>query len=184
MKPATSTHQPFRSPAWPPGLPATLHTPRTSLFYNVEAAAHRYPDKTAIQYFGTAISYGQLQDEIERMAGYLQQASGIQPGDRVLLFSQNCPQFIIAYYAILRAEGVVVPANPMWLEAELAHVVQDSGAVAAFAGSELYQRVAPLHGPALRHVILHDYAGMLRDDGGLAVPAWLREPPPAPQAAP
>ncbi|MCO4862137.1 long-chain fatty acid--CoA ligase [Cupriavidus sp. WGlv3] len=184
MKPATRTTPPFRSPAWPPGLPATLHTPRTSLFYNVEVAAQRYPDKTAIQYFGTAISYGELRDEIERMAGYLQHACGIQPGDRVVLFSQNCPQFIIAYYAILRAEGVVVPANPMWLEAELAHVVQDSGAVAAFAGSELYSRMAPLHGPALRHVILHDYAGMLRDDGGLRVPAWLREAPPAPQAAP
>ncbi|AGW93172.1 long-chain fatty acid--CoA ligase [Ralstonia pickettii DTP0602] len=184
MKPATSHHQPFRSPAWPPGLPATLHTPRTSLFYNVEAAAHRYPDKTAIQYFGTAITYAQLQDEIERIAGYLQQACGIQPGDRVVLFSQNCPQFIIAYYAILRAEGVVVPANPMWLEAELAHVVDDSGAVAAFAGSELYQRMAPLYGPALRHVIVHDYAGMLREHGGLPVPDWLREPAPALQAAP
>ncbi|MBP0621608.1 long-chain fatty acid--CoA ligase [Cupriavidus consociatus] len=188
MKPATSTNLPFnstaRSPAWPPGLPATLHTPRTSLYYNVEAAARRYPDKTAIQYFGTAISYAQLQDEIERMAGYLQQACGIQPGDRVLLFSQNCPQFIIAYYAILRAEGVVVPANPMWLEAELAHVVSDSGAVAAFAGSELYRCLSPLHGPALRHVIVHDYAGMLRDDGGLPVPAWLREPAPALRATP
>ncbi|WP_354685135.1 long-chain fatty acid--CoA ligase [Cupriavidus necator] len=188
MMPATSTTHPdkppLRSPAWPPGLPATLHTPRTSLFYNVEAAARRYPDKTAIQYFGTAISYARLQDEIERMAGYLQQACGIRPGDRVVLCSQNCPQYIIAYYAILRAEAVVVPANPMWLEAELAHVVEDSGAVAAFAGSELYPRMAPLHGPALRHVIVHDYGAMLRDDGGLPVPAWLREPAPALQPAP
>jgi len=184
MKSATSTSQPFHSPAWPAGLPADLHLPRTSLFYNVEVAARRYPDKTAIQYFGTSITYAELLEEIERMAGYLQQACGIQPGDRVVLFSQNCPQFIMAYYAILRAEAVVVPANPMWLEAELEHVVSDSGAVAAFTGSELYDRVAPLHGKALRHVIVHHYAGMLRDDGGLPVPAWLREPAPALRAAP
>jgi len=184
MKPVASTTKPFRSPAWPAGLPAELHVPRTSLFYNVEVAAHRHPDKTAIQYFGTAITYAALHDEIERMAGYLQHACGIQPGDRVVLFSQNCPQFIIAYYAILRAEGVVVPANPMWLEAELAHVVSDSGAVAAFAGSELYARIAPLHGEALRNVIVHHYAAMLRDDGGLQVPAWLREPAPALMPAP
>ncbi|CAG2155615.1 long-chain fatty acid--CoA ligase [Cupriavidus numazuensis] len=179
-----STSQPYRSPAWPAGLPASLHAPRTSLFYNLEVAARRYPDKTAIQYFGTAISYAALLDEVERMAGYLQHTCGIQPGDRVVLFSQNCPQFIAAYYAILRAEAVVVPANPMWLEAELEHVVADSGAVAVFCGSELYDRVAPLHGKALRHVIVHHYAGMLHDDGGLPVPAWLREPAPPLSAAP
>ena len=181
---SASTSQPYRSPAWPAGLPASLHAPRTSLFYNLEVAARRYPDKTAIQYFGTAISYAALLDEVERMAGYLQHTCGIQPGDRVVLFSQNCPQFIAAYYAILRAEAVVVPANPMWLEAELEHVVADSGAVAVFCGSELYDRVAPLHGKALRHVIVHHYAGMLHDDGGLPVPAWLREPAPALSAAP
>ncbi|CAG2141777.1 Long-chain-fatty-acid--CoA ligase [Cupriavidus yeoncheonensis] len=181
---SASIPQPYRSPAWPAGLPATLHVPRTSLFYNLEVAARRYPDKTAIQYFGTAISYAALLDEVERMAGYLQHTCAIQPGDRVVLFSQNCPQYIAAYYAILRAEAVVVPANPMWLEAELGHVVADSGAVAAFCGSELYDRVAPLHGKALRNVIVHHYAGMLRDDGGLQVPAWLREPAPALNAAP
>ncbi|QYY29310.1 long-chain fatty acid--CoA ligase [Cupriavidus pinatubonensis] len=181
---SASTSQPYRSPAWPAGLPASLHAPRTSLFYNLEVAARRYPDKTAIQYFGAAISYAALLDEVERMAGYLQHTCGIQPGDRVVLFSQNCPQFIAAYYAILRAEAVVVPANPMWLEAELEHVVADSGAVAVFCGSELYDRVAPLHGKALRHVIVHHYAGMLHDDGGLPVPAWLREPAPALSAAP
>ncbi len=102
---SASTTQPYRSPAWPAGLPPTLHAPRTSLFYNLEVAARRYPDKTAIQYFGTAITYAALLDEVERMAGYLQHTCGIQPGDRVVLFSQNCPQFIVAYYAILRAEA-------------------------------------------------------------------------------
>ncbi|MGY2488931.1 long-chain fatty acid--CoA ligase [Cupriavidus sp. CP313] len=177
-----------RSPFWPPGLPAEASVPRTSLVYNVEVAAHRYPDKTAIQYFGSAISYAALLGQIERMAGYLQCKCGVAPGDRVLLYSQNCPQFIIAYYAILRAEAVVVPANPMWLTAELEHVAADSGAHVAFSAAELYERVAPLHGDELSHVIIHEYADMLpgeaESDGGPVVPAWLRARSPLPGQAP
>ncbi|AEI82293.1 long-chain-fatty-acid--CoA ligase LcfB (plasmid) [Cupriavidus necator N-1] len=177
--PSTAVGQPRRSPFWPPGLPAEATVPRTSLVYNVEVAAHRYPDKPAIRYFSSAISYAALLGQIERMAGYLQRQCGIAPGDRVLLYSQNCPQFIIAYYAILRADAIVVPANPMWLTAELEHVVADSGARVAFAAAELYERLAPLHGDGLQHVIVHDYADMLPDegecDGSPAVPAWLRE---------
>ena len=157
---------------------AEAHIPRTSPVYNVEAAARRYPDKTAIQYFSRAIRYAELHAQIERMAGYLQRACGVGPGDRVLLYSQNCPQFIIAYYAILRAEAVVVPANPMWLTDELAHVAGDSGARVAFAAAELYERLAPLHGEALPHVIVHDYADMLpepaQEADGPSVPAAAR----------
>ncbi|WP_454727653.1 MULTISPECIES: long-chain fatty acid--CoA ligase [Cupriavidus] len=174
---------PYRSPFWPPGMPARIQVPRTSLAYNVEVAARRYPDKTAIQFFGNAIAYASLQAQIERMAGYLRQACGVAPGDRVLLFSQNCPQFIVAYYAILRAGAVVVPANPMWLTAELAHVAEDSGAVAAFVAAELYPRIAPLHGARLPHVIAHQYGDML-GDAGAGVPDWLRERAPLPASAP
>ena len=166
-------------------MPAEACVPRTSLAYNVEVAARRYPDKTAIQYFHTAISYASLHAQIERMAGYLQQACGVAPGDRVMLFSQNCPQFIVAYYAILRAEAVVVPANPMWLTGELEHVAADSGAVAAFVAAELYPQIAPLHGARLAHIIVHQYGDMLEAAGGTdGVPAWLCERTPLPACAP
>jgi acyl-CoA synthetase (AMP-forming)/AMP-acid ligase II len=167
-----------RSPFWPPGLPDRLHLPRTSLVYNVEVAARRFPDKTAIQYFGTSVTYAELHGEIERMAGYLQHVCGVTPGDRVLLYSQNCPQFVVAYYAILRAEGVVVPANPMWLTDELAHVVHDSGASFACCASDLYPRLAPLHRDTLKHVIVHDYADALRGDSDIIVPDWASKPSP------
>lgn len=162
-------------------MPAEVHVPRSSLVYNVEVAARRYPDKTAIQYLHTPITYASLHAQIERMAGYLQHDCGVAPGDRVMLFSQNCPQFIVAYYAILRAEAVVVPANPMWLTGELEHVVADSGAVAAFVAAELYPQIAPLHGVKLTHMIVHHYADMLdcanASDG---IPAWLQERAPLP----
>ena len=190
MAPSNAAGTLRRSPYWPPGLPTEASIPRTSLVYNVEAAARRYPDKTAIQYFGRAIPYAALLAQIERMAGYLQHDCGVRPGDRVLLVSQNCPQFIVAYYAILRAEAVVVPANPMWLTDELAHVARDSDARVAFVATELYAQFAPLHGAALPHVIVHDYAELLPDDAhaqaddGPAVPAWLRAPRPLDAAAP
>ncbi|MGO4811771.1 long-chain fatty acid--CoA ligase [Cupriavidus sp. 2MCAB6] len=174
----------YRSPFWPPGMPAEVRVPRTSLVYNVEVAARRYPGKTAIQYLHTPITYASLHTQIERMAGYLQQV-GVAPGDRVVLFSQNCPQFIVAYYAILRAEAVVVPANPMWLTGELEHVVEDSGAVAAFVAAELYPRIAPLHGARLPHVIVHQYGDMLDSACGTdGIPAWLYERAPLPASVP
>ena len=100
-------------PHWPPGVPKGLSLPRTSLYYNLEVSARRYPDKTAIAYYGSSLSYAVLEQEVTALAGFLQQRFGVARGDRVLLYAQNSPQFIIAYYAILRADGVVVPVNPM-----------------------------------------------------------------------
>ena len=89
---------------WPKGYPHTLDVPATSLYYNLEAAATRYPDKAAIAFYDTIVTYAELKREVDRLAGYLQQHMGVTRGDRVLLMSQNCPQFVISYYAILRAE--------------------------------------------------------------------------------
>ena len=113
---------------WPPGVPKTLAVPRTSLYYNLEVSARRYPDRAAIHYYGTPVSYAECEREAVALAGYLHQRCGVRRGDRVLLYCQNSPQFIIGYYAILRADGVVVPVNPMNKSEELAHYIGDSDA--------------------------------------------------------
>ncbi len=64
-------------------------------------------------------------------------------GDRVLLFMQNSPQFMIAFYAILRADAMVVPVNPMNLTDELRHYVSDSDARVAITGQELFAQTPP-----------------------------------------
>ncbi len=163
-------------------VPHGFHLPETTLFENLEVSARRFPGKTAIQFYGNAISYAALLDEVEQLAGYLQQACGVERGDRVVLFSQNSPQFIAAYFAILRADAVVVPANAMLLEDELRHIVTDSGAVAAFAASELLGHIAPLIGTTpLRQVIVHSYGDALTDadlaagSASLAIPDWARQ---------
>jgi fatty-acyl-CoA synthase len=64
----------------------------------------------------------------------------VKKGDRVLLYMQNSPQFVLAFYGILRADAVVVPVNPMNLSTELRHYVRDSGAKLAIVAQDMFRR--------------------------------------------
>lgn len=167
---------------WPKGLPHRISQPQSSLVFNLEASATRYPDKPAIVFYDTVLDYARLKREVDAMAGYLQHGAGVKAGDRVLLFSQNCPQFVIAYYAILRAEAVVVPVNAMSTPDELAHYLEDSGARVAFAAQELAGRLAGFADDGLLdRVIVHTYSDYLGPgDGDLAPPDWIAAPRRAP----
>ncbi|MDF3010493.1 MAG: long-chain fatty acid--CoA ligase, partial [Burkholderiales bacterium] len=113
---------------WPPGKPKTLEVPRTTVVHNLESVAARSPESVAIDYYGSRMTYAELKREVEALAGYLQQRCGVAKGDRVLLYLQNSPQFVIGYYAVMRADAVVVPVNPMNRTEELRHYVSDSDA--------------------------------------------------------
>ena len=162
---------------WPPGVPKSLAVPRTSLYFNLEVSARRYPDKAAIVYYGSTLTYAELDREVAALAGFLQQRCGVKRGDRVLLYAQNCPQFIIGYYAILRADGVVVPVNPMNKSAELAHYIGDSDARVAIAAQELYAEIEPhLAKGALEHCILAAYVDFLKGESNLKLPDVVSAP--------
>jgi fatty-acyl-CoA synthase len=118
-----------------------------------------------------------LEREAMALAGYLQQRCGIGRGDRVLLYAQNSPQFIIGYYAILRADAVVVPVNPMNKSEELAHYIKDSDARAAIAAQELCGEIEPHLGRGgIEHCILAAYSDYLREATDLKVPEFVRAP--------
>ena len=87
---------------WPTRVPTEIVLPETSLWYNLEVSAQRYADKAAIRYFGNAITFRELEAQATALAGWLQQKAGVKKGDRVLLYMQNCPQFIVSYYAKLK----------------------------------------------------------------------------------
>ncbi|OAJ55023.1 long-chain fatty acid--CoA ligase [Paraburkholderia ginsengiterrae] len=157
----------------PDGMPRQLWAPQTSLYTNLDVSANRHPDKAAILYYGNSLSYGQLRREVEAMAGFLQQHCGVARGERVVLYMQNSPQFVIAFYAILRADAVVVPVNPMNRASELQHIFEDSGAKVAFAGEELMEHVRPLSGRHVDHVVVARYADYLRDQTDLPLPDML-----------
>lgn len=161
---------------WPKGLPRHLNIPATNLYENVEVAARRFPGKDFLIFYGGRLSFGEFRRQCEAIAGFLQQRCGLREGDRVLLDMQNSPQFVLAFYAILRAGGVVVPVNPMNLSAELEHYVRDSGARVAFCGQELLERVQPLLGQGLDHLIVAALSEYAAADSPVELPAALAEP--------
>jgi len=155
---------------WPKNVPRHLVVPETNVFYNLEVSAHRHPKKPYLIYYDTSITFPELQDEAERMAGFLERECGVKKGDRVLLFMQNSPQFVIAYYAIMRANAVVVPINTMNLTNELRQYVVDSGAETALVAQELYPQVKPLIGRELKRVIVAAYSDYLKQATDLRIP--------------
>jgi acyl-CoA synthetase (AMP-forming)/AMP-acid ligase II len=98
-------------------------------------SAARYPDRVAVAVDGEPLTHGQLDADAARIAGWLRQR--LEPGDRVLLVAGTSPGFVRWYLGALRTGAVVVLANPAYTPAELAHLVADSGAVLAIAGSGL-----------------------------------------------
>ena len=163
-------------PHWPPGVPKSLPVPRTSLHYNLEVSARRYPDKSALHYYGTDIAYAELARSVEALAGYLQRACGVRRGDRVLLYTQNSPQFVTGYYAILRADAVVVPVNPMNRRDELAYYIADSDARVILSTQDLQEEIASHLGKGLDHCVLGVYSDYLRKPTDLNVPDVVRAP--------
>src|SRR3954462_6414593 len=160
--PGDKAVQPDHFQFWPAHLPKEMPLPETSLYRNLEATANRFPDKAAVQYYGTPLTYRKLKDEADVLAGFLQQRAGVKRGERILLFMQNSPQFIIAFYAILRADAMVVPINPMNLTKEVGHIVTDSGATVLFTAQEVYPQVRPLVGQGLQQVVVAAYADYIR----------------------
>ncbi|MEY4581185.1 MAG: hypothetical protein RL701_5888, partial [Pseudomonadota bacterium] len=163
--------------SWPPSVPHELDAPKTSLWSNLEASAQRTPDRHAIVFYDSTLSYRALQQQCEALAGYLQQVCGVKRGDRVGIYMQNSPQFLIAYYAIMRADAVVVPINPMNLTNELRYMLEDSGTNVLFASQELAAQAMPLvGGKPLQHLIVSAYSDYVTQATDLTVPDFVKAP--------
>lgn len=121
---------------WPHRLPKAITLPSTSLWDNLAINARRYPDKPALVFFGSTVTYAQLAAGAERVAARLA-ALGVQRGDRVVLCMQNCPQLVMAHFGILRANAVVVPVNPMNRAEELKHYITDPDTRVAITTGDL-----------------------------------------------
>jgi fatty-acyl-CoA synthase len=160
---------------WPKHLPRHLTVPATSLCFNLDTSAARYPDKAAVIFYDNRIDYARLKHEVDLMAGFLQHRCGVRKGDRVLLDLQNSPQFVIAYYAILRADAVVVPVSPMNVTDELTHYFDDSGATTAIVGQEMFDAFQPLLGRQAKHVIVAAYRDYLEKLPEQEIPGFLTD---------
>ena len=173
-RPATRAHYRF----WPKRLPHAITLPTTSLWDNLETSARRYPDKPALVFFGRTLTYADLLQKAEHLAGVLCRL-GVKKGDRVVLNMQNCPQLVIAHFAILRANAVVVPVNPMNRAEELKHYIIDPDAKLAITTADLaaeLARASDALAPAQRllHLLVTHFA-----DGFDAAVTGDNAPPPA-----
>jgi fatty-acyl-CoA synthase len=176
---------------WPRRLPRQLEVPATSLWFNLEVAARRFPDKPAYVFFGRQTRFAELQRQAEAVAGWLE-SLGVQAGDRVGIYLQNCPQFVAALYGVLRANAVAVPINPMNRAGEFGHYITDPGARVVVCSSDQAGIVeqanqALAEAERLRHVLVVRYVDALpegtldaADAPSPATEAWLRNDPPLP----
>jgi len=135
------------------GVPYTLEPyPQIPLFGFVEQAARDYPNNTALIFkpramkgaldglTGGKMDYRTLNDLTDRMAGALAKL-GVKKGDRVIILMPNSPQFVIAYYGIMKAGGIVVATNPLYSAREMDYQFNDCGAELVIATSNYYARV-------------------------------------------
>ncbi len=163
---------------WPKRLPHRISAPATSLWHNLAVSALRYPNKAALVFFGRVFTYAEVLDKAERLAATLHEM-GVQKGDRVVLNMQNCPQWVIAHFAILRANAVVVPVNPMNRAEELKHYITDPDARVAITSADLAPELVKANirlppGQQLQHLIVTHYSDAfdLQAEAAALPPAW------------
>ena len=121
---------------WPKRIPRNITAPATSLWHNLAINALRFPDKPALVFFNQIFTYRDVLIQAEALAATLA-SMGVKKGDRVVLNMQNCPQWVISHFAILRADAVVVPVNPMNRAEELKHYILDPDAKVAITSGDL-----------------------------------------------
>jgi acyl-CoA synthetase (AMP-forming)/AMP-acid ligase II len=138
--------------------------------------AEFHPDGIALLFYGRDVTYGELNDAINRFAQGLLQL-GLGKGDRVAVFMQNCPQFVISFFGILRAGGVVVSLNPMFKTAELEYEINDAGVEILVALDYLYPEVKKIESKInLKHVILGSLGDYAPADPVLPMPSEVLNP--------
>ncbi|WP_291398546.1 long-chain fatty acid--CoA ligase [Devosia sp.] len=113
---------------YPEGISWDTPVDLTPVHEQVLAACARTPQSDALDFLGKKTRYGELGKQINAFAGALQSEFGIAKGTRVALLLPNTPFYVIAYYAILRAGGIVVNCNPLYTVKELTHIVGNAGA--------------------------------------------------------
>ena len=153
----------LQAKAWPAIVPReTAYTfGQVPLTDYLRRWAQIQPDKAAYVFYGKETSFAELNDLSDRFAAWLD-ANGVKAGARVAVFLQNCPQFAIAFWGILKAGCIHVPVNPMFKAAELLYELNDTDAEVIVAQDNLMPIVREVKGRTkLKHVLTTGYADAL-----------------------
>jgi acyl-CoA synthetase (AMP-forming)/AMP-acid ligase II len=159
---------------WPMWVPKSFDVEKPASEYIREWAMLR-PEAIAISFYGRDITYGDLNRMIDKAAWGLADL-GVKKGDRVAVHMDNCPQFVVAYFATQRAGGVVVPVNPMFKQAELEHELNDAGVETLIGLDSLYREVEKVRSKTpLKRVILTSLRDFIPEEPLLPVPSEAKE---------
>lgn len=132
--------------------------------------ANETPDKTAIIWYGAEITYSQL-DHLSNQCAKLLNRYGVQNGDPVALFMQNCPQYVVAHLAIQKIGAIVSPCSPLFKSAELSYQLSDLGARVIIAADNLYPLIKEvLPDTRLERICLIHYKDLIPNNPTYCVP--------------
>jgi long-chain acyl-CoA synthetase len=124
-------------------VPTTIRYPRLALHELLGIPANAYPDKPALIFYGTEMSFWELRELVLRMANALGRL-GVKKGDRVGMHLPNCPQYLIANYAALSLGAIVVNLNPMYTPDELKLMTGKTGVTTLFTFDMVLQNIRAL----------------------------------------
>ena len=137
-----------------PGVPPHLDYPAVPVFQFLDEAARRCPERPCTIYQGETRTYQQVAEQTNCIAAALA-ALGIRKGERVGIFMPNCPEFVLAYFGILKAGAVVVATNPLYTPSEIVQQVNDAGVETVFCAGSLYKQLQSARpGTGIRRVIM------------------------------
>jgi long-chain acyl-CoA synthetase len=122
------------------GVPHTIEIPNVPLFHFLEESARKYPDRACTIFKGAVITYKEMNAITDRVAAALVDM-GVKKGDRVGIFMPNSPQFVMAYFGILKAGGTVVATNPLYTPPEIEHQASDAGIECMFVMTNFYNTI-------------------------------------------
>ncbi len=123
-----------------PGVPAQLEYPAVPVFHFLDEAARLCPERACLIFQSETTTYREVAARTDRLAEALS-SLGIRKGERVGICMPNCPEFVLAYFAILKAGAIVVAINPLYTPAEIIHQVNDAGLQTIFCAGSLYARI-------------------------------------------
>jgi long-chain acyl-CoA synthetase len=125
--------------SYAPGVPLDIEVPDESLVDLLESSVARFGPLVALDFFGAITTYAELGVQVAKAAEGLRR-SGVRSGDRVALVLPNCPQHVVAFYAVLRLGGVVVEHNPLYTADEMSFQLADHRPAAIV----VWDKVAPM----------------------------------------
>lgn len=161
---------------WPDEVPRSATYPLGEIGVTdyVRARAKKHPDRAAIEFYGTTVTYGELDDLSDRVVTWLR-SSGVQPGDRVGVSLPNCPQFIILMIGILKMGAIHVPINPMFKDGELEHELDDAGIGLVVTAEDMADRIERIKGSDTTKVQAVAVEDLLPESPALPWPSPLPE---------